>query len=109
MGGLQEVEKLLPTLTRTEKAQLLQQVARELGDAILGIENTSDVCGGVPCIVRTRIPVWVLEQYRRHGATEADLLHAYPSLRTEDLLNAWAYVRFHQEEIERQIQENEAA
>lgn len=108
MSGLQEVEKLLPTLTRTEKAQLLQQVARELGDAILGIESIPDVCGGVPCIMRTRIPVWVLEQYRRQGATEADLLLAYPALRTEDLSNAWAYVRSHQEEISRQLQENEA-
>jgi uncharacterized protein (DUF433 family) len=34
---------------------------------------------------------------------------AYPSLRAEDLANAWAYVRGHREEIEREIAENEAA
>jgi uncharacterized protein (DUF433 family) len=33
----------------------------------------------------------------------------YPTLRAEDLANAWAYVRSHREEIEKQIQENEAA
>jgi uncharacterized protein (DUF433 family) len=59
--------------------------------------------------VRTRIPVWVLEQARRLGMSEADLRRSYPSLRAEDLANAWAYVRSHREEIEREIVENEAA
>jgi uncharacterized protein (DUF433 family) len=109
MTILQEAEKLLATMTRAEKAQLLQLVVQDLGDAFPGIESTSGVCGGAPCIVRTRIPVWVLEQYRRQGASEADLLRAYPTLRAEDLVNAWAYVRAHHNEIEQQIQENEAA
>ncbi|MDX6380695.1 MAG: hypothetical protein QOI57_1719, partial [Rubrobacteraceae bacterium] len=60
-------------------------------------------------IVRTRIPVWVLEQARRLGVTEADLLRSYPALRAEDLVHAWAYARAHREEIERQIRENEEA
>jgi uncharacterized protein (DUF433 family) len=104
-------EKLLDslTLTRGEKAQLLQWLARDLGDAYPGIESRPDVCGGEPCIVRTRIPVWVLEQARRLGTSEADLLKSYPTLRAEDLANAWAYVRAHREEIERQIRENEEA
>lgn len=109
MDTLQEVERLLSTLTRAEKVQLLQWVAQDLSDATPGIEKTPGVCGGVPCIVRTRIPVWVLEQYRRQGASEAELLRAYPTLRAEDLVNAWAYVRAHRDEIEQQIQENEAA
>ena len=74
-----------------------------------GIESRPDVCGGDPCIVRTRIPVWVLVQARNLGTSEADLLRAYPALRAEDLANAWAYERAHREEIERQIRENEAA
>ena len=109
MDTLHEVEKLLSTMTRAEKAQLLQWVVRDLGDAFPGIESTPGVCGGAPCIVRTRIPVWVLEQYRRQGASEAELLQSYPTLRAEDLVNAWAYVRSHQDEIEQQIRENEAA
>ena len=109
MNTLQEVEKLLSTMTRDEKAQLLQLVVRDLGHAFPGIESIPGVCGGVPCIVRTRIPVWVLEQYRQQGASEAELLRAYPTLRAEDLANAWAYVDTHQDKIARQIQENEAA
>ncbi|MBI2928318.1 MAG: DUF433 domain-containing protein [Verrucomicrobia bacterium] len=109
MSPLAEVEKLFATMTRAEKAQLLQWTARDLGDAFPGIESTPGVCGGEPRVVRTRIPVWLLEQARRLGTSEAELLRCYPSLRAEDLANAWAYVRSHREEIERQIRENEDA
>ena len=88
---------------------MLQWVVRDLGDAFPGIENSPETCGGEARIVRTRIPVWLLEQARRLGSSESDLLRAYPSLRAEDLANAWAYVGAHQEEINREIQENEAA
>ena len=109
MSALGQVEKLLTTMTRAEKAQVLQWVARDVGDALPGIESIPGVCGGEPCIVRTRIPVWILEQGRRQGVSEADLLHAYPTLRAEDLTNAWAYVRSHRQEIENEIRENEDA
>src|SRR6266581_1924561 len=102
-GALLQAEKLLAEMTRAEKAQLLQWTARDLADAHPGIESTPGVCGGEPCIVRTRIPVWVLEQARRLGVSEADLLRSYPTLRAEDLANAWASVRSHREEITRQI------
>lgn len=109
MSIFKEVERLLPSLSRGEKAQLLQWVARDLGDSFPGVESDPAVCGGEPCIVRTRIPVWVLEQARRLGTSEADLLRAYPSLRAEDLASAWAYVRSHADEIDQQIRDNEAA
>jgi uncharacterized protein (DUF433 family) len=109
MTKLEAVEQILSELSRAEKAQLLQWVARDLGDAYPGIESRSDVCGGEPCIVRTRIPVWILVQARLLGMSEADLLHAYPTLRAEDLANAWAYYRGHKDEIEQQIADNEAA
>ena len=67
------------------------------------------MCGGEPRIVRTRIPVWVLVQARRLGVSEADLLRSYPTLRAEDLANAWAFLRTHRDEIEQQIHENEEA
>ena len=109
MSSLHDFEAQLQSLTRGEKAQLLQWVARDLGDAFPGIESTPGVCGGEPCIVRTRIPVWVLEQARRQEVSEADLLQSYPTLRAEDLANAWAYVRAHRAEIEQQIRQNEGA
>lgn len=104
-----EVESLLSKLTRAEKAELLQWVAPDLGDAFLGIDNDPTVSGGEACIVRTRIPVWVLVQARHLGTSEADLLRSYPTLRAEDLANAWSYYRSHREEIEHQINENQAA
>ncbi len=94
MNEFQEVEKLLPNLTRAEKAQVLQLVARDLGDAFPGIESVSGVCGGDPCIVRTRIPVWLLVHARRSGTSEADILRSYPNLRATDLANAWAYYMY---------------
>ncbi len=109
MTSIQEAEKLLSVMTRAEKAQLLQWVVRDLGDVYPGVESTPQVCGGAARIVRTRIPVWILEQARRQGTGEAELLNAYPTLRAEDLANAWAYVRSHREEIDREIQENEDA
>ena len=107
MSALEAVEELLGKLNRAEKAQLLQWTARDLGDAFPGIESRPEVCGGEPCVVRTRIPVWVLEQGRRLGTSEADLLRAYPTLRAEDVANAWAYVRSHRGEITAQIEANE--
>lgn len=109
MSALRETEKLLSKMTRAEKAQVLQWVVRDLGDAFPDIESLPGVSGGEPCVVRTRIPVWVLVQARRLGTSEADLLRAYPTLRAEDLTNAWAFYRAHREEIGQQIRENEVA
>jgi len=109
MTKLQEAEQLLSELNSAEKSQLLQWVVRDLGDSFPGIEADPDICGGEPRIVRTRIPVWVLVQARKLGTSEAEILRAYPTLRAEDLTNAWAYYRGHRDEIEQQIQENEAA
>jgi uncharacterized protein (DUF433 family) len=96
-------------LSRGEKAQILKWLVHQLGEDFPGIDLRPDVCGGEPCIVRTRIPVWLPEQGRRLGISEQGLLAAYPSLRAEDLVNAWAYARSHVGEIESQIRENEAA
>ncbi len=90
MSTLEKVEKLLSEMTAAEKAELLERVARDLGGAFPGVESIPGVCGGEPCIVRTRIPVWVLEQARRLGAGEAELLSCFPTLRVADLANAWA-------------------
>lgn len=107
--NLEQAEELLGQLTRAEKSQLLKRIVNELSDLTPGIESRSDVCGGEPCIVRTRIPVWLLENARRLGKTEAEILAAYPTLRAEDLTNAWSYVRANRDEVERHIVENEAA
>jgi uncharacterized protein (DUF433 family) len=109
MVTLHQVEPLLQQLTPGEKAQLLQWIARDLGSSAPGIDATPGIVGGEARIVRTRIPVWVLVRARQLGVSEADLLRSYPSLRAEDLTNAWAYYRSHAPEIEQQIIENESA
>lgn len=106
---LDTVEKALSDLSPGEKAQLLQKVARQLAGAVPGIDIDPEVCGGEACIARTRIPVWLLVHARRLGSSEATLLHAYPTLRAEDLVNAWAYAQLHPTEIEQLIDTHEAA
>ena len=109
MEPIHEVQRLFSSLSRGEKAQVLKWVVQEMGDDFPGIDASPAVCGGDPCIARTRIPVWLLERYRRLGVSERDLLDSYPSLRAEDLANAWAYSRIHAAELERQMRENEEA
>ncbi len=107
MTVYEEAQKLLSQMSRAEKAQLLRSIVQDMGDAFPGVEAEPEICGGEPRIVRTRIPVWLLEQARRLGTSEADILRAFPTIRAEDLANAWAYVRQHPDEIDRQIAENE--
>jgi uncharacterized protein (DUF433 family) len=109
MTTLQEVETAPTILTKGEKAQLLQTLVRDLGDSFPGIDSIFGVSGGEPTIVRTRIPVWTLVRARQLGLNDAVLLASYPTLRAEDLANAWAYYRSHHDEIEQQIVENESA
>lgn len=107
MTALQQVENLLPVLSAGEKAQIARWVSVDLSSYTPGIEKTLGVCGGSACIVRTRIPVWLLVEARNAGASEAHLLSSFPALRAEDLLNAWAYYRANKEEIDKEILENE--
>ncbi len=108
MDALQQAQELLSGMTRAEKARILQWVISDLGN-FPGIESRPNVCGGEPCIVRTRIPVWLLVQARQAGTSDSELLRSYPALRAEDLAEAWAYYDSHREEIERQILDNEEA
>jgi uncharacterized protein (DUF433 family) len=108
VATLEEIREAAAALPKADKARLLVSVATDLGDASPGIAFDPAVCGGDARITHTRIPVWTLEAARREGLSEAEILAAFPTLKAEDLVNAWAYVRTHREEIEREIQENEA-
>ena len=109
MSTLEEVTRLMAGMTVEEKSKLLGLVVRELRGSVPGIASAAGVCGGHATLVRTRIPVWLLERARRLGTGDAELLAAYPMLRAEDLTNAWAYVSAYPEEIDQQIRANEAA
>ncbi|NEP46139.1 MAG: DUF433 domain-containing protein [Okeania sp. SIO2H7] len=104
---LKELEPQLLALTSAQKAEAIAFLARSLSLASSGIEKTPGVCGGDACIVNTRIPVWTLVNYRRLGATDAEILKDYPTLGLSDLRNAWAYAEANADEIEANIQENE--
>ncbi len=109
MSTLEKVRTLITELSPTEKAQALQWLRHDLENEFPGIEQTPGVSGGEPCLVRTRIPVWLLVQARKLGSSDMQILQAYPSLRTEDLTNAWTYYEARQAEIEQQIAEHEMA
>src|SRR5450631_3332946 len=97
--ALETIKRLLGEITPAEKAQVLQWVAQDLGNAFPGIERRPGVQGGAACVVRTRIPVWTLVQFRQMGATDAVLLNSYPTLTAQDVANAWAYYDSHRIEI----------
>ena len=71
------------------------------------ISKKPDRCGGDACVRETRIPVWVLVGYRQLGASDADVLRAYPGLTPADLEAAWDYAAANRDEIDRAIRENE--
>ncbi|MBI4567049.1 MAG: DUF433 domain-containing protein [Planctomycetes bacterium] len=111
MSTLHDIEKQVDGLTRDEKSRLLDHVARQLGVSqwSRGIESVPGVCGGDPCVAGTRIPVWLLESYRRMGMSEATILDSYPTITARDVRNAWEYAAAHQEEIDMQIRRQDEA
>lgn len=101
-----EIREAVLHLPKGDQMRLLSLVALEVTDAHPGIDFQPGVCGGSARIIRTRIPIWLLEALRRNGRGEAELLADYPSLSAEDLANAWQYVRSHRDEIDGEIDAN---
>lgn len=106
---LQELELEILALTATEKAALMQMLTQTFDRTARGIIKTTGVRGGDACIGDTRIPVWSLVCDRRLGMSDARILDSFPDLTASDLVNAWAYAKTHQEEIDRAIAENDLA
>jgi uncharacterized protein (DUF433 family) len=73
------------------------------------ITKSPDICGGDACIRGTRIPIWLLVEWRRLGQTDAAILQGYPDLAPADLEAAWEYAAAHPEEIEQAIRDNAEA
>lgn len=104
-----DLETRLSELSSAEKVQVLRTLLFDLTGTWPSIEKTPGVSGGEACIVRTRIPVWTLEGYRRLGWRDSEILENFPTLRPSDLAQAWAYVAAHRAEIEKAIRANEEA
>ena len=73
------------------------------------IQHSPGVCGGEACIGMTRVAVWMLEEARRAGVGDLELLKDYPGISVFDLEAAWQYVDTHREEIEQAIRLNQQA
>ena len=105
MTRRQQLEQLIAELSPEEQAQLASRLLQVLSQSSPGIGHFEGVNGGRATIARTRIPVWTLVEARQSGASDAELLQAFPSLTADDLVNAWNYYWGHREEIERDIEE----
>lgn len=105
----QELENQLQALTPAQRADALQILTQTLSSHSQGITKTSGVMGGEACIANTRLPVWLFANLREQGATDADILEAYPHLSAADLVNVWAYADAHAEEIAAAMIAQEAA
>lgn len=97
----------IAALPRQDRARLFVWMAADLVDQLPGIEFDPRICGGSARVAGTRIPVWSLEAWRRLGAGDEEILRNFPTLGSEDLVNAWHYVERHRAEIEREMRENE--
>ena len=104
---VKQLENEILALTKAEKVEVIQILTQNFLHNSRGISKTPGVVGGDACIAKTRIPVWSLVNYRRIGASDAQILEAFPHLSAADLVNAWAYAEAYPEEIEQAISEND--
>jgi uncharacterized protein (DUF433 family) len=70
------------------------------------ISSTPGVCGGAARIRGTRIPVWLLEEFRRGGYAQADILEMYPHLEVGQVEAALTFAQRHATEMNRLIAKN---
>jgi uncharacterized protein (DUF433 family) len=107
MTAFEEARSMVERLSVPERQALIDWISAETVEVAPSIFRTPGVCGGDACIRGMRLPVWQLEESRRGGATDAQILEMHPQLSREDLARAWKYVETHRAEIEHAIQENE--
>lgn len=105
-AALRQAEALLPKMTEQEVDILLGQIFNRRKTEVRGIKKVAGVCGGRACIEVTRIPVWSLVNHRLLGFSEVEILFNFPTLRPDDLKNAWEYYRTYKAEIDFDIREN---
>jgi uncharacterized protein (DUF433 family) len=107
MTALEEARSAVERLSIPERQQLLDWMVSETVEVAPGIFKTAGVSGGDACVREMRLPVWQLEEARRKGASEAQILEMYPDLTRDDLAAAWSYIAKHRAEIDLAIAENQ--
>lgn len=72
------------------------------------ISKQKCVCGGKSVIEGTRIPVWSIIKWYKVGMPVEDIIREFPQLTPSQIHDAFSYYYDNQEEIEKDIVENEA-
>lgn len=71
------------------------------------ISNKKGICGGRSIIDGTRIPVWSVIMWYKIGMSFEDIMREFPKLTPAQVHDAFSYYYDNQEEIEKDIMENE--
>lgn len=58
------------------------------------IVSNPEICGGVPCVKGTRIPVYIILSHLAAGETEEEILKNFPELTPEDIKSCLEYASF---------------
>lgn len=106
MTTLEEARTVLNKLSVADRQSVIEWLTHDSEEVAPGIFRTPGVCGGEACVRDLRLTVWLLEEGRRAGSTDAQLIQSHPTLTREDVTRAWDYVLAHGEEIDRAIREN---
>lgn len=71
------------------------------------VYRRKDVCGGRSIVAGTRIPVWSLIKWYKLGMTVEDVMREFPQLSPSQVHDAFSFYYDNQDEIEKDIAENE--
>ncbi len=79
-----------------EKSKMHPYVSRQKG-----------ICGGRSVIEGTRMPIWSIIKWYKVGMSVEDIIREFPQLSPSQVHDAFSYYYDNQEEIEKDIVENE--
>lgn len=99
--------KHIQPLQRNAQNQIHNTMSALSPHIALKIKKTPGVCGGRACVGNTRIPVWTLIEFLKQGATDGDMIRAYPVLTIDHLNLVREYYEANRAEIDRDIREQE--
>ena len=71
------------------------------------ISKQTGICGGRSVILGTRMPVWSIIKWYKLGMSVEDIIREFPQLTPSQVHAAFSYYYDHQEEVEKDITENE--
>ncbi len=71
------------------------------------ISAKKGICGGRSVIEGTRIPVWSIIRWYKLGMTFEEIVREFPQLNPAQIHDAFSYYYDNQQEIERDIKDNE--